>query len=322
VTHVPLDVRWGSARATREVARYCRTHAIDVVHVHMERALLLGLLGAKLGGVRTRIHTRHIAGPYPPSYRPRIDSLKDRRNNWLSTHIVAPSEMTRRTLVRVDHVAPSKITVIPHGFDMDSFVATEADAVRMRAKYAMGDNTPIIGVVSRFLTIKGLEYLMDAFRLLLDTHPGARLVLANARGHQEREVRERLRSTIPGRYTEIVYETDMAAVYKTFDVFVHVPIEPHYEAFGQVYVEALAAGIPSVFTLAGVAGDFIKDGENALVVPPRRADSIHQAILRLLSDDGLRARLSLTGRRDVEERYSLTRMIKSLEDLYLQLHHA
>jgi glycosyltransferase involved in cell wall biosynthesis len=320
VKHIPLDRPWGVTRATREVFDYCRDQSIDIVHVHMERALLLGLLGAKLAGVPVRVHTRHIAGPYPPSYRPRLDMLKDRRNNWLSTRIVAPSEVTRCTLERVDGVDPDKITVIPHGFDLDAYVATDADAARMRARYAIGDDSPIIGVVSRFLAIKGIDHIIDAFKLLLETHPRARLVLANARGHQEKEVRERLRSTIPGRFTEIVFETDMAALYRMFDVFVHVPVEPHYEAFGQVYVEALAAGIPSVFTLAGAAGDFVEDGRNALIVPHRDPGAIHRALLRLLGDDGLRARLSTNGRRDVEERYGLDRMIRSLEQLYLQLH--
>jgi glycosyltransferase involved in cell wall biosynthesis len=322
VRQIPLEGRLGPARATLEVARYCREHSIDVIHVHMERALMLGLLGAKLAGVPVRLHTRHIAGPYPTSYRSRISSLRDLRNNGLSTHIVAPSEMTRHTLEQVDQVPESKISVIPHGFDLASYVATDADAARMRTKLAIGDDSPIVGVVSRFLDIKGIDYIIDAFRLLLQTYPRARLVLANARGHQETKIRDLLERTIPGRYTTVVFETDMAALYRTFDVFVHVPVEPHYEAFGQVYVEALAAGIPSVFTLAGAAGDFIVDGENALVVPSRRSDAIHQAVVRLLGDDALQARLSTNGRRDVKDRFSLNTMIRSLEDLYLKLHHA
>jgi glycosyltransferase involved in cell wall biosynthesis len=322
VEHIPLNGRWGVMRAIRRIARYCRERAVDVVHVHMERALLPGLLGAKLAGVPTRIYTRHIAGPYPTSYRRRSDSLRDRRNNLLATHIVAPSETTRRTLEETDGVPRSKITVIPHGFPLDAFIAQESDAARMRAKYAIGGDSPIIGVVSRFLEIKGIDYIIDGFRLLLETYPRARLVLANARGAQEEQIRRRLRETIPDRYSEIVYETDMAAVYKLFDVFVHVPIEPHFEAFGQVYVEALAAGVPSVFTLAGAAGDFIVDGENALVVPYRNAEAIHRAILRLLGNPAFGARLSAIGRRVVEGQYGLDRMLRSLEDLYLQLHSA
>jgi glycosyltransferase involved in cell wall biosynthesis len=320
VQHIPLDGRFGAARATRAVARYCRETAAEIVHVHMERACLPGLLGARLAGVPVRVHTRHIAGPYPTSYRPRLDTLKDRRNNWLSTHIVAPSETARRTLVERDGAAPAKITVIPHGFDLAAFGgATAADAARMRAKYGLGDDAPVIGVVSRFLAIKGIDDIITAFQRLLATHPRAQLVLANARGQQEREVRARLREVIPGRYTEVVYEEDMPALYRTFDAFVHVPIEPHYESFGQVYVESLASGVPSVFTLAGAAGDFVRDGENALVVPARSPDSIHEALLRLLNDPALRARLAANGRRDVEDRYDLPRMLRALEDLYLRL---
>ena len=321
VRYIPLASRWGGVRAAGTVARHCREHAPDVVHVHMERACFPGLVGARLAGVPVRIHTRHIAGPYPRSYRGRLDALYDRRNNLLSTAIVAPSPVAKATLVEVDGVSPAKVTVIPHGFDMPAFLeATDDDARRMRARYGMGDDAPIVGVVSRFLAIKGIDYTIEAFRRLLQTHPKARLVLANARGQQEKEVRQRLRETIPGRYTEIVYETDMPALYKTFDVFVHVPVEPHFESFGQIYVEALAAGIPSVFTLAGAAAEFVRDGENALVVPSRDAGRIHGAILRVLNEAALRDRLSANGPPSVVDRYSLPRMLRSLEDLYLRLH--
>jgi glycosyltransferase involved in cell wall biosynthesis len=323
VVYIPLDGRFGVARATRAVAAFCRRQSIDVAHVHMERASLPGLLGVRLAGVPVRIHTRHIAGPYPESYRKSRDMLKDRRNNWLSTHIVAPSETTRQTLLNVDAVPASKITVIPHGFDMTALgSAGPSDAARMRAKYGFEVDAPVIGVVSRYLAIKGIDDIIAAFRKLLGSYPRARLVLANARGRQEDAVRSRLRAEIPGRYTEIVYETDMPALYRTFDVFVHVPVEPHYESFGQVYVEALACGVPSVFTIAGVAGDFVRDGENALVVPSRSPDKIHEAILRLLADPDLSTRLAANGRRDVEERYDLSRMLRPLEELYLRLHLA
>ena len=323
VRYIPLTPPLAGLRATCTVARHCRENAIDIVHVHMERACLPGLLGARFARVPVRLHTRHIAGPYPRSYRRRRDALFDRRNNWLSTAIVAPSELAKETLVKVDGVPPSKVTVIPHGFDMSAFArATESDAQRMRARYGMGNDAPIIGVVSRYLAIKGIEFIIEAFRRLLASYPHARLVLANARGHQEQVVRQWLRDRIPGRYTEILYETDMPALYKAFDVFVHVPVEPHFESFGQVYVEAMASGIASVFTLAGAAADFVLDGKNALVVQPRRSDQIHDAILQILSHPALRATLAINARKSVENRYSLRRMLQSLEDLYLRLHES
>jgi glycosyltransferase involved in cell wall biosynthesis len=322
VRYLPLGGRLSPMRAALEVARHCREHAIEIVHVHMERAGFPGLVGAWLAGVPVRIHTRHIAGPYPRSYRRRVDSLHDRRNNWLSTAIIAPTELTRRALVELDGVDPAKVTVIPHGFDMDALGGgTAAEALRMRAKYGLGDDSPIVGVVARFLAIKGIADTIGAFRKLLETYPRARLVLANARGRQEQEVRRLLRETVPGRFTEIVFEVDMPALYRTFDAIVHVPIAPHYESFGQVYVESMAARVPGVFTMAGVATEILRDGENALVVPPRRPDLIHGALLRLLGDPGLGASIAAEARRSVEDRFSLSRMLRAHEDTYLRLHH-
>ena len=145
VRYITLDGRSGSLRATLTVARHCRVHAIDIVHVHMERACLPGLLGAALACVPIRLHTRHIAGPYPRSYRRRRDALFDRRNNWLSTAIVAPSELAKATLVEVDGVPPSKVTVIPHGFDMQAFQGADggrrtADPCQVRVGQRRSDH--------------------------------------------------------------------------------------------------------------------------------------------------------------------------------------
>ncbi|MBL0097760.1 MAG: glycosyltransferase [Bacteroidetes bacterium] len=62
-------------------------------------------------------------------------------------------------------------------------------------------------------------------------------------------------------YIKIEFERDLFSLYSIFDYFIHAPIDPSVEAFGQVYIEALAAGIPSIFTLSGIAPDFIVDGK-------------------------------------------------------------
>ena len=71
-----------------------------------------------------------------------------------------------------------------------------------------------------------------------------------------------------------------------------------------------------MFTLSGIANEFIEDGRNALVVPYRSPDRIADAVLRLLGSDKLRAALVEQGRRDVEPRFALTTMTDALFDLY------
>jgi len=95
-----------------------------------------------------------------------------------------------------------------------------------------------------------------------------------------------------------------------------VPIDDRIEAFGQTYVEALIAGVPSVFTISGVGREFIQDGRNALVVPYCSSAPTAEAILRILADDALAHRLSEAGRQDVEARFRVEGMVEALSTVY------
>jgi glycosyltransferase involved in cell wall biosynthesis len=320
VHYLPYRGRIALIGAARAVARHCRALSVDVVHTHFMDGCLAGLLGAWFAGVQVRLHTRHHAGPYPLYHRAPWGTWYDRWNNYLSTCIVAPSEQARRTLIDHDRVPQRKVVVIPHGFDLEVFSSLgDADALRMRAKHRLGDDRPIIGVVARYERIKGVEYVIPAFAEVLAHYPLARLVLANARGNWAQQVRCMLEVLPRDRYTEIVFEEDMPALYKTFDVFVHAPLRPWLESFGQVYVEAMAAGVPCVCTTAGIAGEFMVDGVNALLVESKNSGQIRQGIVRILKDPALRERLVANARRSVEERFCLGQMIRSLEDLYTRL---
>jgi glycosyltransferase involved in cell wall biosynthesis len=158
--------------------------------------------------------------------------------------------------------------------------------------------------------------VIPAFKRLLTDFPGAHLVLANATGEYASVIKGLLASIPTASYTEILFEEDVSALYHLFDVFIHVPINEHIEAFGQTYVEALAAAIPSVFTLSGIAAEFIEDQKNALVVPFRDTDTIHQAMVRLLADVALRNSVRERGLLDVQ-RFNLNSMINQLTNLYL-----
>jgi glycosyltransferase involved in cell wall biosynthesis len=317
---LPYAGRHALLGPVRAIERYCRAHAVDIVHAHFMDACLAGLLGARLARVPVRVHTRHHAGPYPWFHRRPWGAWYDRWNNLLSTAVIAPSEQARRSLLDYDRIEPGKVVLVHHGFDLAACRTDEAGVEAMRRKYGLGDDHPIVGVVARYERIKGHEPIIRAFRRLLTDYPRARLVLANARGHHAGPIRHLLGTLPASRFVEIPFEEQMPALYQTFDVFVHAPIRPHLEAFGQVYVEAMAAGVPCVCTLAGVAGEFVVDGENALVVSPEHDEQIHDGIVRILTDAALRRRLTARARRDVEERFGIQGMLRSLQDLYIRLH--
>jgi glycosyltransferase involved in cell wall biosynthesis len=116
-------------------------------------------------------------------------------------------------------------------------------------------------------------------------------------------------------HISIPFENDLFALYQLFDVYVHTPLNPTIEAFGQTYVEALAAGIPSVFSLSGAAPEFIEHEKNALVVDFEDKEQIYESIGRLLTDKDLSESLIKNGRQDIK-RFKLRHMINKLEKLY------
>ena len=146
-------------------------------------------------------------------------------------------------------------------------------------------------------------------------NPTAHLILANATGPYSSTIQNKLSAIPEEAYTEITFEQDIPALYKLFDIYVHVPIAKHLEAFGQTYVEALASGVPSIFTLSGIACEFIQHEYNALVVDYKSSDAIFEAMTRLNSEPELRTKLINNGKTSVRQ-FDLPRFISKLEKLY------
>lgn len=85
------------------------------------------------------------------------------------------------------------------------------------------------------------------------------------------------------------------------------------EAFGLVYLEAMAAGAVVVGTATGGAAELVRDGVNGLVVAPEPG-GVAAALTRLRDDDALRARLAAGGRATAAA-YGLDRMVDAIEQL-------
>jgi glycosyltransferase involved in cell wall biosynthesis len=177
------------------------------------------------------------------------------------------------------------------------------------------ESWPVVGVIARYLELKGIQFIIPAFQKLLDDFPRAHLVLANAHGDFEKPIKNLLGKLPSGSYTEILFENDLVSLYKLFNIYVHTPINMQEEAFGQTYVEALAAGVPSVFSLSGVAPEFIVDKTNALVVPYANPAAIEQGIRQIANDANLRDSLIEQGLISARL-FSLDNMIFRLEALY------
>jgi len=302
-------------RSVVKIYQIIKKEKPEVVHCHMLDATLAGLVAATLGGVRKRIYTRHHSSLHHV-YLP--GGLKyDKLSNRLATHIIAISKNVREVLLIKENVPPSKVYLVHHGFKLEMFEKVDEHRVNhLRTKYKTAGHYPVIGVIARYTHWKGIQYIIPAFKSLLQRYPDAYLVLANARGDYKAAIQSLLREIPEANYIEIEFEHDLFAFYRLFDIFVHTPIDDHSEAFGQTYVEALAAGIPSIFTLSGIAKEFIKHRENAYVVEYQNSQAVYDAVICLLNSKELVERFVCNGRRDIQRLFCLDRMIQPLQRIY------
>lgn len=290
----------------------------DIVHGHLVEGTLIGMLAAKLAGVEGRVYTRHHSIECHTYYPHAV--YYDRICNRLAKRILANSSVTAEVLSELESVPTEKIQVMHYGYDLGRFSSTETGVDELRAKYGLEGNFPVIGVISRFVDWKGVQFIIPAFASFREKFPDAKLVLANASGPDKGSVIALLEERLPSdSYVLIEFESRIFDLYGTFDAFVHVPINRSAEAFGQVYMEALHFGVPSVFTVSGIANDIIEDGENALVVPYSDSTAISDALFRLFSEEGLRESLSEKGIKAVSDGFGSSKLAAELHSVYTEL---
>lgn len=148
----------------------------------------------------------------------------------------------------------------------------------------------IVFCAASFYERKGLPVLIEAFSKVENDHANAELWIAGG-GHDQGLVQRalqdsgarRVRMLGPLPHHQLLQEMVWA------DVFALVGWD---EPFATVYVEALAAGKPIICCNDGGICDVVRDGVEAVLVPPRNVEATAQALRRLLIDQSLRERMS------------------------------
>lgn len=314
VQHIRIVSKKNYLKAIWKLALILKKLNPDIVHTHLRTADLLGLTAARYIGVKKRITTRH-SSTYNHIWHPSAVRT-DRYINRTATTIIAISKVVLNVLTELESVEQSKTKLVPHGFEIDEFQSISNKRIAdIKSKYKIPDDRIIIGVIARHIEWKGIQYVIQSLSDLRSEGKRFCLILANASGPYTTVIMNLLQEFDDEEYLTIEFEPDFMALYKVFDLYIHVPIDPQVEAFGQTYVEALASGIPSIFTLSGIAHEFIVHERNAIVVPHCNSKKIAAAIKQLIEDETLRKNLIRNGKEDIK-RFELSRYIHQLEDIY------
>ncbi len=256
------------------------------------------IIAARLAGTRRILVTHHT-----PELR-RSDSLVGRALWWLAWRARPEVIYTSETDMRRDARSAIRSHVIYYGIDLRRF---------QTAKPVLAKSGPIIGSVARLEEQKGLQLLIEAAPGILQAHPTARFVLVGdgtLRGELERQVRE---AELDDHFLFTGQRDDVPELVASFDVFA---LPSFFEGLCYAVIEAQAAGVPVVATPVGGIPENVIEGETGILVPPRDARALSDAVKRLLDNPAEGRRLAEEGQRRVLERYPLERMVDQTLRLY------
>lgn len=172
--------------------------------------------------------------------------------------------------------------------------------------------------VGRLTSVKGINYLIEALPLVIAKgNVPIRLTIVGI-GRQEQQLRNMVEElNLSGQVTfagYIPFENELMNLYTSSDIFLSSSLS---EGFPQTFFEAMARGVPIISTNVGGIPGVIKDGKNGLLVTPRNPQQIANAVVRLIKDVQLRAKLIENGLETVKQ-YTLEAQIEKIMNIIFQ----
>ena len=184
-----------------------------------------------------------------------------------------------------------------------------------RQGLGFAEDDVIVLNVGRLGPEKGIGTLLDAWEQLGSIRHRARLVFVGA-GMMEPEIARR---DLPDVHMlGVRHGSQLSAAYASADLFV---LPSATETFGNVLLEAMASGLPSVVVAAGGPTELAVHGESAWFVPPNDAAGMSQGLARLIAGRELRSRLAREARATAV-RHSWPSACDALLSAYREAHNA
>jgi glycosyltransferase involved in cell wall biosynthesis len=286
----------------RELA--ARTNA-DVVHAHGYKADIYCYFALRGSGVPL-VSTCHTW--YDNDLTVSLYGAADRFILRNYAAIVAVSGDVRQRLLKAG-VRREKIHIVRNGIDLRPF----DNAVPSLREISSPDKAPIVGLIGRLATEKGVDIFLRAAARVLTELPATKFVVIGEGPDRDQleilidELQVRNNIFMLGR------RDDMPGVYASLDIMVSAS---RLEGLPMAILEGMASSRPVIATSVGAVPDAIVDGRTGVLVPPENVEALASKIVILLNNRTQRENLGTAAKRLIEEEFSAERMTTDYLHIY------
>lgn len=215
----------------------------------------------------------------------------------------------------------NNVTVINNWVSLEKYSIAARN--KLRKEFKLSQESKIILSVCRIVPQKGIEYLIKATPFILRRYPESKIVFVGRRKQNllptfsyEKSIKsliEKLRLRRNIIFLGEIPRCKMPALYSLAKVTV---LPTLHENYGLVNLESMAYGLPVVTTQLSVIKEYIVNGMNGLLVPPKSPKSLAQAVIKLLDNQQLKLRLIKNGQNTIKNHFNPDRQINKIISVY------
>lgn len=309
---ITLDCRKYSLAVFGVLKRLSREHRIDIIHAHLQKAILAGLWTARACAARIVIHEH---GPIFRGGTGCIYRMALRRLGSRAAGAVANSQAARAALERALARPDLSVVVAGNFVDLERFDPARYDRDQAREALGLAADQCVVGFVGRLDRAKGVDLLIDASAALKEDS-GSYCVYLAGDGPERASLEARVRRR--GLEGIVVFgglHTNPAEVMPAFDMAV---VPSRREAFGIAALELMRMRVPVIVAPVGGLGELVEHEATGLVLRRLAPEEITGAIRRLRADGALRERL-IDGAYERASTFDGREPLRRIVDLYEKL---
>jgi glycosyltransferase involved in cell wall biosynthesis len=301
----------------RELAGVVAPRARALVSLfRRERPALVYLangLTANLDGVAAAAVCRLPVICHEKGFR-RVGPVERLLSRWVDICVGMTDEVVEH--YRAANVHARRFVTVYDGIDCEQFAPGGGEAVRR--EFGIPAAAPLVGIVGHIQDWKGQLLVAEAVARARQRYPELRCLMVGGvhrfGAKYATRLRERIaRPDLAGHVILTGARADVPACIDAMDLVIHASVRR--EPFGRVLIEAMALGRPLIAPREGGPRVIVADGETGLLVRPRDAEALAEAIVQLLADPGRRQLMGRAARARVDAVFDIRHHVHAVEAL-------
>lgn len=324
IPSVSLECIWREINPLRDWQGYRRLRAYltrnryDLVHTHTSKGGFIGRAAAWHARTPAVVHTVHGFAFHEQSHPIALRfyaGLERIAARWCH-RIVTVSEYHLRWALQLGIGTPQQLRAIPNGIEAQR-VAPQPPPELVRQQMQIAPDMRVILTTGRLATQKGLEYLIEAVRLLKNSDAPPFVVLIAGEGPLRAALeRQAQQLGVSDRVKFLGFWKAVGDLLAIADI---VALPSLWEGLSIALLEAMAAGKPIITTAIGSNLEATDNGRAAKLVPPKDPNALANALREWLLHHEQARPYAATAYQRFMENYTEERMLEQYRQLYCEL---